>query len=432
MEKLLQYIWKHKIFPLAPLQTEEGEPVEVIDPGIPNTDSGPDFFNAKIKIGGTLWVGNVEVHQNASEWFQHGHHLDPAYNNVILHVTERADCPVVTASQKTVPQICLSVPESILQQYEQLKTSDDYPRCHEIISSLSGFMVHSWMSALVYERLQMRSEQVLQRLQQQNGDWEQAFFITLARNFGFGLNGDAFERWARRIPFQAIAKHRDSLFQIEAFFMGQAGLLDANSMDPEEREAALADDYFQNLFKEYTYLKHKFELEPLPADAWKFMRTRPQNFPHIRLSQISRMYQEEKINFSIIREIHDINELRRKLQFQTSEYWETHFLFGYPSPRSTKRMSRGSIDLIIINTIIPTLFAYGSYLNDIRYQEQAVGLLEQLKPEENHIIRLWRQCGLEVQHAADSQALIQLKKEYCDKHECLRCRFGYEFLKAGR
>lgn len=432
MEKLLHYIWKHKIYPLTPLQTEAGETIEVIDPGIPNTNSGPDFFNAKIKIGGTLWVGNVEVHQNASEWFQHGHHLDPAYDNVILHVTERVDCPVVTASQKNVPQICLPVPESILQQYEQLKTSDDYPRCHEIIRKMNGFMVHSWMSALVYERLQMRSGQVLQRLRQQNGDWEQAFFITLARNFGFGLNGDAFERWARRIPFQAIAKHRDSLFQIEAFFMGQAGLLDANSMDPEERKAALADDYFQSLFKEYTYLKHKFELEPLPADVWKFMRTRPQNFPHIRLSQISRMYQEEKINFSIIREIHDINELRRKLQFQTSEYWETHYLFGYPSPRSTKRMGRGSIDLLIINTIIPTLFAYGSYLNDIRYQEQAVGLLEQLKPEENHIIRLWRQCGLEVQHAADSQALIQLKKEYCDRHECLRCRFGYEFLKAGK
>lgn len=432
MEKLLHYIWKHKIFPLTPLCTEKGESVEVIDPGIQNTDSGPDFFNAKIKIGDTTWVGNVEIHLNASEWFQHGHHLDPAYNNVILHVTAKADCPVQTAGQKTVPQICLPVPEYIRLQYNRLKVSDDYPRCHEIIRHLSGFMVHSWMSALVYERLQMRSRQVLQRLKQQNGDWEQAFFITLARNFGFGLNGDAFERWARRIPFQAIAKHRDSLFQVEAFFMGQAGLLNPDSMNAEERKAALQDHYFQSLLKEYTYLKHKFGLEPLPADIWRFMRTRPQNFPHIRLSQISRMYQEEKISFSIIRDICDINELRQQLQFQTSEYWETHFLFGYPSPHSTKRMSRGSIDLILINTIIPTLFAYGSYLNDTRYQEQAVGLLEQLKPEENHIIRLWRQCGLEVQHAADSQALIQLKKEYCDKQECLRCRFGYEFLKAGR
>lgn len=432
MEKLLQYIWKHKIFPLAPLRTDKGEEVEVIDPGIQNTNAGPDFFNAKIKIGDTTWVGNVEVHRHASEWFQHGHDKDAAYNNVILHVTERADSPVTTATGKPVPQLQLPIPEETLRQYQILKASDDYPRCHEIIRNLSGFMVHSWMSALVYERLQTRSELVLQRLKQQNGDWEQAFFITLARNFGFGLNGDAFERWARRIPFQAIAKHRDSLFQTEAFFMGQAGLLDSDGMDREEREAALNDEYFLCLQKEYAYLRHKFELTPLPADSWRFMRTRPQNFPHIRLSQISRMYQEEKLNFSIIRDISDIDELRRKLQFQTSEYWETHFLFGYPSPHSIKRMGRGSIDLIIINTIIPTLFAYGRYLNDTRYQEQAVGLLEQLKPEENHIIRLWRQCGLEVQHAADSQALIQLKKEYCDRHECLRCRFGYEFLKSNK
>ena len=251
MEKLLQYIWKHKIFPLAPLRTDKGEEVEVIDPGIQNTNAGPDFFNAKIKIGDTTWVGNVEVHRHASEWFQHGHDKDAAYNNVILHVTERADSPVTTAAGKPVPQLQLPIPEETLRQYQILKASDDYPRCHEIICNLSGFMVHSWMSALVYERLQTRSELVLQRLKQQNGDWEQAFFITLARNFGFGLNGDAFERWARRIPFQAIAKHRDSLFQTEAFFMGQAGLLDSDGMDREEREAALNDEYFLRLQKEY-------------------------------------------------------------------------------------------------------------------------------------------------------------------------------------
>ena len=187
MEKLLQFIWKHKIFPLTPLCTETGEKIEVIDPGTQNTNSGPDFFNAKIKIGDTTWIGNVEVHRHSSEWFQHGHDKDAAYNNVILHVTEQMDCPVVTADHKTVPQVQLPVSEEVVQQYNILKASDDYPRCHEIIRTLSGFMIHSWMSALVYERLQERSELVLQRLKQQNGDWEQAFFITLARNFGFRL-----------------------------------------------------------------------------------------------------------------------------------------------------------------------------------------------------------------------------------------------------
>lgn len=432
MEKLLQYIWKHKIFPLAPLYTDDGSSVEVIDPGIQNTDAGPDFFNAKVRLDGTTWVGNVEIHRNASEWFQHGHDQDPAYNNVILHVVEHADRPVTTSLQKNVPQISLPIPEGLIRQYDLLKQSDDYPRCHPIIRGLSGFMVHSWMSALVYERLKTRADLVTERLRQQNGDWEQAFFITLARNFGFGLNGDAFERWAKRIPFQAIAKHRDNLFQTEAFFMGQAGLLDSNAMSPEEREAAQKDDYFCRLQKEYAYLRHKFGLEPLSADIWKFMRTRPQNFPHIRLSQLSRMYQEERISFAVIRDLTDIEAVRQKLQFQTSAYWESHFLFGYPSPHGIKRVGKNSVDLILINTIIPVLFAYGNYLNDPRYMEQAVALLEQLRAEDNHIIRLWRQCGLEVQHAADSQALIQLKKEYCDRHECLRCRFGYEFLKSGK
>lgn len=429
MEKLLQYIWKHKIFPLNPLQTNNGLTLEIIDPGIQNNNSGPDFFNAKIKIDGTLWIGNVEVHLNATEWFLHGHEKDTAYNNVILHVTANDNCTVITAEQKEVPQLCLPIPKDIQEQYDVLKLSENYPRCHQIIGNLSAFTIHSWMSALVHERLQERSQLILNRLKQQNGDWEQAFFITLARNFGFGLNGDAFERWANRIPFHAIAKHRDSLFQLEAFFMGQAGLLNDEMMDKKEQNAALNDAYFRDLKKEYNYLKHKFQMEPLQPDIWRFMRTRPQNFPHIRLSQLANMYHEEKLTFSIIREITDVTHLRKQLDFQCSDYWQTHFLFGYPSPRSNKNMGRNTVDLIIINTIIPTLFAYGKYLNNESFVEQGIQLLEQIKPENNHIIRLWQECGLQVEHAADSQALIQLKKEYCDKHECLRCRFGYEFLK---
>ena len=211
--------------------------------------------------------------------------------------------------------------------------------------------------------------------------------------------------------------------------MGQAGLLNDEMMDEKEQNAALNDAYFRDLKKEYNYLKHKFQMEPLQPDIWRFMRTRPQNFPHIRLSQLAKMYHEEKLTFSIIREITDVTHLRKQLDFQCSDYWKTHFLFGYPSPRSNKNMGRNTVDLIIINTIIPTLFAYGKYLNNESFVEQGIQLLEQIKPENNHIIRLWQECGLQVEHAADSQALIQLKKEYCDKHECLRCRFGYEFLK---
>lgn len=428
MEKLLHYIWKHKIFPLTPLQTDSGQTVEVIDPGISNNDSGPDFFNAKIRIEDKVWVGNVEIHKKASDWYHHKHEKNTAYDNVILHVIHQNDMQVRTSQQQIIPQLTLPIPQQLIRQYELLKSSEDYPRCHEIIPKLDSFMIHSWMSALVYERMQQRSSVILERLKKSHGNWEQTFFVTLARNFGFGLNGDAFERWAWNIPLQACARHRDSLFQTEAFFIGQAGLLETNSMDSRERQAALSDEYFVQLHNEYCYLKHKFETESLDAGVWRFMRTRPQNFPHIRLSQLSRLYHEEKISFSLVRDLVHIDDIRNILQVSTSSYWEEHYLFGYPSAKVSKKITPRSVDLLLINTVIPTLFAYGRQLEDTRYIERAVELLEQLAAENNHIIRIWQQCGLTVQHAADSQALIQLKKEYCDRHECLRCRFGFEFL----
>lgn len=429
MEKLLHYAWKHRIYPLRPLQTTSGEELEIIDPGIPNENAGPDFFNAKVKIGRTVWAGNVEIHQASSDWFRHGHHKDSAYNNVILHVAALCDKEVQTLNGKYPAQFQMEIPETVRQNYAQLQKSDDYPRCHEIIPQLTTFMVHSWMSALVYERMTDKARLVIKRMKALNGDWENAFFITLARNLGFGLNGDAFEQWAASIPLRDIAKHRDHPFQIEAVFMGQAGLLDPASLPERGQKEAPHDEYFCKLQKEYAYLSHKFQLHPLPWQMWKFMRTRPQNFPHLRISQLARMFHEEQITFSIIRNISETEPLRKKLQMETNPYWEDHYLFGYPSPHSSKRISRASADLIIINTIVPTLFAYGTLTQQANYAEQAINLLEQIKPENNHIIRIWQECGLKTEHAADSQALIQLKREYCDKHECLRCRFGYEFLR---
>lgn len=429
MEKLLHYVWKHRIYPLRPLQTITGEDLEIIDPGLPNEHAGPDFFNAKVKIGPTIWAGNVEIHLSSSDWFRHNHHTDTAYNNVILHVVAQCDRPIETQNGKSPAQLQLDIPKWVLQRYAILQKSENYPRCHELIPKLSSFMKHSWMSALVYERLTEKAQLVLSRMKTLNGDWENAFFITLARNLGFGLNGDAFEQWAKTIPLRAAAKHRDQLFQIEALFLGQAGLLDRASIPERGQTEALRDSYYLNLNKEYAYLSHKFGLNPISWEVWKFMRTRPQNFPHLRISQLARMFHEEQISFSIIREISEIEPLRKKLQLETTPYWEDHYLFGYTSPHSSKRISRASADLIIINTIVPTLFAYGTLMQENRYTEQAIALLEQIKPENNHIIRLWQECGLDVEHAADTQALIQLKRAYCDKHECLRCRFGYEFLK---
>lgn len=280
MEQLLHYVWKHKIFPLSLLQTTSGRPVEVIDPGLPNMNAGPDFFNAKLKIDGTLWVGNVEVHTQASDWLLHRHDRDKAYDTVILHVVGESNCDVYRTNGELVPQMVLTCPDTVRLRYEELRQTEIYPPCYSILASLPKLTVHSWLSALQVERFEQKACVISQRLERCNHHWEDVFFITLARNFGFGLNGDAFEAWANRLPFRAVDKHRDSLFQVEAFFLGQAGLL--------EEVSAEADDYYLILQKEFRYLQHKFELPaPMSVEQWRFLRLRPDNFPHVRLAQLA-------------------------------------------------------------------------------------------------------------------------------------------------
>ena len=404
------------------LQTTTGEPVEVIDAGLPNTNAGPDFFNAKLKIGGTLWVGNIEVHTLASDWMRHGHDKDAAYDNVILHVAETVDCEVFRANGVPVPQLQLPCPDPVRQRYDELSHAEIYPPCYSILSSLPKLTVHSWLSALQVERFEQKARVIATRLERYNNHWEDVFFITLARNFGFGLNGDAFEAWASRLPFRAIDKHRDDLFQVEAFFFGQAGLLDEELPD--------ADGYYRKLQKEFRYLQHKFELSvPMTATQWRFLRLRPGNFPHVRLAQLANLYYKERSLFSRIMEADTLEAVRKLLTVTTSTYWEEHFNFRKVSSSREKQVGKNAQNLIIINTVIPFLYAYGLHKADELLCERATGFLESLKAEDNHIIRHWSGAGLPVSTAADSQALLQLQKEYCDKKDCLRCRFGFEYLR---
>ena len=404
------------------LQTTTGEPVEVIDAGLPNTNAGPDFFNAKLKIGSTLWVGNIEVHILASDWMRHGHDKDAAYDNVILHVAETVDCEVFRANGVPVPQLQLPCPDPVRQRYDELSHAEIYPPCYSILSSLPKLTVHSWLSALQVERFEQKARVIATRLERCNNHWEDVFFITLARNFGFGLNGDAFEAWASRLPFRAIDKHRDDLFQVEAFFFGQAGLLDEELPD--------ADGYYLKLQKEFRYLQHKFELSvPMTATQWRFLRLRPGNFPHVRLAQLANLYYKERSLFSRIMEADTLEAVRKLLTVTTSPYWEEHFNFRKVSSSREKQVGKNAQNLIIINTVIPFLYAYGLHKADELLCERATGFLESLKAEDNHIIRHWSGAGLPVSTAADSQALLQLQKEYCDKKDCLRCRFGFEYLR---
>ena len=430
MEQLIHYVWKHKLFPLTGLKTTDGQEVEVIDTGLHNHNAGPDFFNAKVKIGGTLWVGNVEIHDRASDWFLHRHDRDPNYNNVILHVAESIDVDVKTRRGDYPPQMRLQVPTAVREHYEELLTTDEYPACYRIIPSLSKLMVHSWMSALQTERLEQKTEAIAQRVKDCDGSWEAAYFVTLARNYGFGINGDAFETWAKLIPLQSVAHHRDNLMQIEAFFLGQAGLLDIAAIPERYQQQALNDSYFTELKSEYQYLAHKFGLQAMDANQWRFLRLRPQNFPHIRIAQLAHLYYEQRAGLSHLLECESVKEVRELLATQVTHYWETHYVFGEESAKSEKKLSAASLNLQIINTVAPILFAYGKHKNAEKYCERAFDFLETLKAEENHIVRMWKEVGLMVETAGDSQALIQLKKEYCDRKDCLRCRIGYEYLKG--
>ena len=419
MEQLLHYVWKHKIFPLKELKTTTGQQVEVIDTGLANTDAGPVFFNAKLKLDGVLWIGNIEIHERSSDWFKHGHHADTGYNSVILHIASEIDTEISRSNGERIPQIQLICPEAVRTNYKELLETDSYPPCYRIIPSLPPFTAHSWMTALQMERFEQKATLLNERLKRCQGNWEDAFFITLARNFGFGLNGDAFETWAHRLPFRAVDKHRNDLFQIEAIFFGQAGILEDSD----------GDGYYLRLKKEYTYLQHKFGLIPMDASLWRFLRLRPANFPHIRIAQLACLYHRAYGLLSRIMETETLQGVRDILKGGTSEYWLTHYTFGGSSPSRPKTLSNTSLDLLIINTVVTFLYAYGLHKGNRVLCARAGSFLEELKAENNYITRMWEQCGMKASNAADSQALIQLKKEYCDKKKCLYCRIGYEYLK---
>lgn len=391
MERLLHYTWRHKLLPLGELRTTDGRLVEVIDPGLYNCgDAGPDFFNAKVKIDGMIWAGSVELHMKASDWYRHRHDSDAAYDGVILHVVEQADMEVKTSQGKSVVTLELPIAGQLRNDYAQLLHEDRYPPCYKVIPGLPVLKVRSWITALQMERLQEKTEAMSARVDRNGGSWEDGYFVTIARNFGFGVNGEAFEAWADQMDMKATAHHRDNLFQIEAMFIGVAGLLDK----VDERYAG-----------EFAFLQKKFGLVPMDATRWRYLRTRPQNFPHVRIMQLARMYHERRTG------------LAQLLDCKTTK--EVAALYDIKGAK---------LDLFVINTVVPTIFAYGRRHAREELCDRAFEFLETLKAEENSIVNMWRECGMDVATAGDSQALIQLKRKYCDVKNCLRCRFGYEFL----
>jgi hypothetical protein len=419
-EKFLQYLWQHRLFDTQNLTTDEGEAVEIINTGKANTDAGADFFNAKLKIGGTLWAGNVEIHLRSSDWHRHKHDTNKAYDSVILQAVETIDCPVFRSSGEKIPQICMKIPTAMQQRYDELSQQKPAVRCTGHLTQLDALFVHSFLDNLLTERLLQKSEAIFALLQESKNDWEEAFYITLARNFGFGTNSDAFERLAKSLPQTSLGKHKDNLMQLEALLFGQAGLLEYP-----------VDEYSITLKKEYDFLRSKFNLSPLDSSLWKLLRLRPVNFPHIRLAQFAALAHRSSKLFSKIIENPKIKQLHELFAAEPSDYWETHYLFGTKSVKRSKRLGRTAINTILINTVAPFLFCYGKIKQKSNYQDAALNLLKQLPPEKNAIVEEWAAAGIKASSAFDTQALLQLRKSYCDDKKCIYCRIGHRVLTIG-
>lgn len=421
METLLHYVWKHRLYVSDNLKTVEGVSLEVIDPGMGNSDAGPDFFNAKIKLDNQLWVGNIEIHTRASDWNKHRHDKDKAYDSVVLHVVESCDQITVKDSVgRSIPQWILSVPEKVKENYDYLHCSHHSIPCLGQLKEIPAIYLADWKDFLLMERLERKTQHILELLKLLKNDWNEVFYQVLARNFGFSVNNDVFERLAKSLPLKYILQQQDSILQVEALFLGQAGLLTEDI--PE------ADDYYIALCREYRFLVKKYKLRPLESHLFKSLRIRPLNFPHIKIVQLAGIIRNQSHLFSSILQMKRLNQLQSLFTTQIHPYWQTHYRFGKESSSKNKVLGMASVLLLIINTVVPVLLAYGKQKNVTAYTETALSLLESMKPEDNFIICLFQRGGIKCTHAGDSQALIQLKHEYCDKKKCIFCRIGHKLL----
>lgn len=418
-EELLHYVWKYKLLPPSSLKTIEGQKVEVIDPGMHNSDAGPDFFNAKVKIGDKVWAGNVEIHRSSDEWVKHGHQNDKAYNSVILHLSERVNALVTNQRGLRIPQCLIIVPENIRNNADYLLFSRSQIPCKKFLSTLPVPMLSSYLSALSVERLERKVNDIYVHLERFSHSWDEVFYVLLTRNFGFGLNTVEFENLALSLPFRYILRHNDNLFQVEALMFGQAGMLEDDRLD---------DNYYNRLQKEYSFLKAKYKLKNRQGFLFKSMRARPRSFPQIRIAQLAALLQQSGRLFSLILENEELHQLRALFQADPSDYWKTHYSFGKTSPKSGKQLGKASQNILLINTVAPLLFAYGKKTDTTTYCDRAIHLLESMKPERNNVVDEFAGTGIVPRHALDSQALIQLRKEYCDTRKCLYCRIGHRLL----
>lgn len=422
-EAFLHYIWQCQYFDKSELITTSGEPLSVIKPGNYNTDQGPDFSNAKIRIGNMEWAGHVEIHIRSSDWKSHAHEQDAAYNNVVLHVVWKHDTEINRADGSTIPTLVLEnrVDVGLTKSYHHLVNSGLSIACKKSFAAISEVTKLSMMEKATAQRLKAKSSVVLELLKTNKGDWEETFYQTLCKNFGFKVNADSFAQLSKIIPYRLIQKQSGNLLQVEALLFGGAGMLQAKTKD----------EYLANLYQEYHLLQRKYSLtdQQLHYAQWKFLRLRPANFPTLRIAQLAAILFSQRNLFSKILEVATWPELEHIFQSRTSDYWQSHYRFGAKASKAVERIGKSSIENIVINSVVPVLAAYSQAKDDQQMMEKAFHWLELIPAEDNKITRAWQELGLRVTTAFDSQALIEQYNNMCQKRNCLNCVVGACLIK---
>jgi hypothetical protein len=426
-EEFLHYLWKYSLYDPEKLHDGSGKKIHVIRSGEYNRDSGPDFFNARISVDGTVWAGNIEIHTKSSHFDTHGHQNDPAFDNIILHVVAENDKKVFNTKGEEIPTASISFDPGLYERYVALVNNPYIIACQADIGEIDTFLIRHWLNALVLERLRSKSELITKIFFETGNDWEETFYRMLARYFGFRINTEPFEMLAAALPFRIIRKHADNLFQIEALLFGTAGML----VEGLFRDA-LSDEYYRSLVKEYNVLSAKYSLKPIHGWLWKFSRLRPSNFPTVRISQLASMLSVTGGLFSRVLEATSIVHLKNVFEVSASQYWDNHFIFGKVSRNCEKKAGAQAVSIFLINAVIPVIFVYGKSRGNDTICERALAFLEELPAEENSVLDEWREAGLEADSAFYSQALIQLRNEYCKKRRCLECRFGSRLVSLGK
>ncbi|MFT2010592.1 DUF2851 family protein [Pontibacter sp. 13R65] len=422
-EDFLSYIWQYQYFDKVALRTVAGEPLQVLRVGFINTDAGPDFLEARLRVGEVEWSGSVEIHSKASDWHRHQHQQDPRYDQVVLHVVWEADKPVHRRDGSLVPVLELQskVKPDMLQVYQQLQQSASSIPCAAFWPSVPEITKAAMLERTLVERLELKGADILQNLTQNGNDWEQTAYELLCKGFGFKINQDALARLARELPLAVVRKQQTSLFQVEALLFGQAGFLEQQEVE---------DVYTKGLVKEFNFLRHKYQLQPgLQRQHWNFLRLRPANFPTVRLAQLAAVLAVHQHLFSRILEAIDVKAFETLFMVPVSGYWQQHYMFGRALTSPQTGIGKGSVHNLIVNVAVPLLAAYAQYTQERAYLERAVALLEKVKEASNKITRQYEELGWRPLSAADNQAAIGLFQRYCQPIHCLRCAIGHKILK---